>query len=250
METFPKDKMPPRARKKPDGVESSPIEELSRPHGEEGQAPGPGSGQGNPPLSNEDLVQAYEQAQELLAAKVREVEELTSLIGQMEQRGQALSQYTEDEAFFDELRRMFAQDPLAATSLMVQRAKAEIMEQMGSYVHGVLGEHRTYGRLMKKFIEHPDYSFLRPYQEQLEFLVEDLGLRPEHAADFIKSIRARHETDSAKRSAAARNARNRAVLEGGGEVDAAIAEDDEFDKALKNSKTLDEMFSRLNKLRG
>jgi len=197
----------------------------------------------------DELLASYTQAGDLLEEKAREVDDLRSRIETMDADTKALLRRAEEDAFAREFQEAYKNDPATATAGLFQRAQADALALMETRLHQALDDQRVVGRYMSAFVEDPSRANLKPYQDQLEFLVMDRGFSPQEAAEFIVSIDGRRDRTSRQRSAAAREIRNRAAVESGGEVGEPAHKDREFDKVLKKAKTLDEMFAGLSKLK-
>ena len=99
----------------------------------------------------------------------------------------------------------------------------------------------------RSFSNDPANSRLRPYEQELEFLIRGKGFYPDEAADLLRSIENKRELTTKRRSAAAKEVRNRAAVESGGEINEPVDSDKEFYRLMKKAKTLDEMFAALRK---
>jgi uncharacterized coiled-coil DUF342 family protein len=159
-------------------------------------------------------------------------------------------QKAEQEAFLREVRDAYAKDPLAATAMLVQKVKQEALEEVESRIHKVLDDQRNFARLMNEFISTPMNAHLKPYRQELEFLILEKGLAPDEAAELLRSIEGKRSETSRRRSAAAGEIRNRAAVESGSAAGEPANKEKEFDRVLKKARTLDEMFAGLRKLKG
>jgi len=200
--------------------------------------------------TRDELLEAYAETWRLMQEKEREMDELRRHLAQMGEETRFLMKRAEEEAFQRDMGEAYKQDPVAATALMVERSKQEALQEMSWRLHQAVKEQRGFDRFMRDFLADPAHARLKPYEQQLEFLILDKGLSPEEAADLIQRLEKNNEETNKRRFQAAKEIRNRSEVESGGEVSTPVDRDAEFDRAIKKARTLDEMFAGLNKLKG
>lgn len=231
-------------RKKPGDREdeaevSTPEEAPSEP---EAKAPD------SPPEAEDDTPTKAE----LLSALAEKTQEIARLREQLErvgkEAGQMLKQ-SQDQVFMREIQDVFGQDPLSATVMIVERAKRDVLQAVDERIQQIMANERNFERFLGQFLRAPGNEYLQPYEHELEYLILEKRLSPHEAAEIVRTIEARGALASQKRAAADREIRKRSVVESGDEVSSPISPEEEFDRVLKKSKTVDEMFAGLNKFR-
>jgi len=201
-------------------------------------------------LSREDLISEYRRLSDALVHKAAEVENLTRRLEQLGASAAGrMNNMAEEDALMREFQEIFQRDPARAVMLLVGKAKNDTLQQVEAGVMRLMKEQKNLSRAMEQFFGDPANSQLKPFREELEFLIEEGNFPPGLAAAFVQSIAKRHDESAAKRSAAARAVRNRAAVESDGEVGEPPESDRAFEKVLKKSRTLEDMFAGLSKLR-
>lgn len=200
--------------------------------------------------SREELVNEVRRLSNALSRKAAEVEHLSRRLEQMS--GAAVGRMgsqAEEDALVREFEESYRRDPVRSIMLLVSRAKNDVLQQMGAAVMQLMKDQKNFSRAMEQFLGDPANAQLRPFREELEFLIDEANLSPGLAAALVQSVAKRHDEASAKRSAASRAVRNRAAVESDGEVGEPTDRDRQLDKVLKKSRTLEEMFAGLGKLK-
>jgi hypothetical protein len=230
-------------------------DEGSYPHGDDSPAEeeirgsNPDSGDPDESVpSRQELLESYMRARQLMAEKTQELETMRTRLDAMGEGARNPHQRSDDAALAREIQEAYKKDPVATTAMLIQQAQMDAMHSMEARVHQILDRQRNFGRLMNEFINDPLNSALKPYQQEFEFLILEKGLSPAEAANLIRRVQNGNERASQKRSAAAKAIRNRSAVETGSDPDKPADKEREFNRALKSSKTLDEMFSRLRKI--
>ena len=72
---------------------------------------------------------------------------------------------------------------------------------------------------------------------------------PDQVVELFRGIEAKQQGDKKLRSAAAREIRNRAAVESGGDTGEPVDNVKEFDRLIKKAKNLDDMFKVLRKVK-
>lgn len=204
---------------------------------------------GEKPPSREELLGAYTQAKQIIDEKTLEADSLRDRLQAMGAEAQSLLEKVQQDTFMRELHEAYQKDPVGATALLVQQARSAMLDQVEARLAQAFRDQRNFQRFMSLFLEDPAHAHLRPHRHELETMILDKGLSPSDAADIIRSIETQREKNVSKRSAAAREVRNRSTVETGGGASESVDKDKEFEKVLKKAKTLDEMFAGLRRLK-
>jgi hypothetical protein len=195
------------------------------------------------------LMQAYRDAKMLAEEKSREAEMYRRIFEQSKLEKQQMTKKANDETFTGEMRTMFQADPLAATAIMIQRANDDLLEAVDDRIMNGLREDREFKRLLGDFLSNPAHSKLKPYEDELKFLIRDKGLHADEAAELLKKIADKGSKSSNRLSAVAKEIRNRSMVESDGEIGEPLDGEKEFERTMKKAKSLDEMFASLSKFR-
>ncbi len=199
--------------------------------------------------SEEEILEAFQDAQELIDEKEREIAELRRLIENRDTDADALIARTDQEMFMEELEDAFRSNPAYATFMLVQRAKEEAVDEMDRRMHSALDDERYAAKFMRYFLSSPENAHMKPYEEELEYLIMERNMSPEEAVNLISALDDKRDLRSSRKDAAQKAVRNRSVLEGGTMEEEPTDKEKELDKVLKKTKTLDEMFAGLSKLK-
>lgn len=222
------------------GIEDDSSEDFSREQerrvGDEKASPG-------------EIPAAYKRLEQQLAEKAGELDEYRRLLIQMGADTRHLRRQSEEESFLREIREQYVKDPVAATGMMLKKGQQELWEAMEDRIASRLDEHREFKRLLDGFLNEPANSGLRPYEQELEFLIRERGFYPKEAAALLRNIEGKREHSSRLKSAAAREVRNRSAVESDGEVGEPLDKDKEFYRVMKKARTLDDMFAGLRRLK-
>ncbi|MCA1961488.1 MAG: hypothetical protein LDL33_11910 [Desulfomonile sp.] len=201
-------------------------------------------------LSREELIAEYRRLSDALVHKAAEVEDLTGRLGQPGASVPGgMSNPAQEDALMLEFQEAFRSDPARAVLLLVSKAKSDTLQQVEAGVMRLMKEQKHFTRAMEQFFGDPANAHLKPFREELEFLIDEMNFPPGLAAAFVQTIARRHDEAAAKRSAAARAVRNRAAVENDGEVGEPADRDRDLNRVLKKSRTLEEMFAGLSKIR-
>jgi hypothetical protein len=199
--------------------------------------------------SFDELLQAYNKAMALLQEKTNEVEKYRREIEGMGNHGRLMAQQANDEAFTRQIRDFYDKDPFAATDAMIQKAQQDLIAFMEMRMAQVFQQELHFGRALDDFLNDPANARLRPYAQELEFLIREKGLSSQEVAALLHSLEDKRESVAKKRSAAAKEVRNRAAVESEGEVGEPLDSERQLNQVIKKSKTLDEMFAGLRRLK-
>jgi hypothetical protein len=221
----------------------------SEPDDEESAYPPDPEGREQGSLSYDELLAEYNRLKALVGDRLSAGEYGPGSYGAQTEAPSAMTDQPKIEEMLRAFEQMYEKNPMHATAWLIGQAKLDAVHEMEDKIAGVLRQHRTFGRLMGKFFSDPTYAHLAPYQDEMEFLIEDVGLNPSAAAKFIQAITARRDEAAARRSAAAKAVRNRSAVESDGAAGEPVDKEKDLDNVLKKSKTLDEMFAGLSKLR-
>jgi hypothetical protein len=238
--------------------ENSPVEDASMHATESAEPQVGGSGeeqalQSNDPrgidsADREEILKAYKNAVLIAQQKSQEAERYRSLLEHASQERQVRSsQQSDDEAFIQEMRSAYQSDPVRATALMIRRAQEESLRSIDEMIDEALQEDRNFKKLLEEFLSRPSNSRLKPYADELEFLIREKGLHASEAAELLRKVEEKNDLALKRRSAAARDIRNRSSVESDGETNESRDDEKDFERTMKKAKNLDEMFAGLRK---
>lgn len=220
-----------------------------------GQEPGLPAHENEPSQGNEKLILGrFESVEEMMEAFLRLEAKLEAMNSQRPKKPAGAkagakrngTRNTQVEEFWDDLGRAYQQDPLLTTHMMIVQANEDLMEEIESRLESAM-EARSFKEELNEIIDQPENSQLKAYKKHLEYLSLDKGLDPMDAVDFLMSIVGDQSTG--KRAIAAKNVRNQSTMEvGQGRRRPGQGAEGDFDKVLKKSKTLNEMFEGLRKI--
>jgi hypothetical protein len=230
-----------------DGEELDESSTLGDPDDDQTQEPPDSAKSGGRFSSPEELIRAYKTAESRISEKTREAEEYRRVLNQMGHDAGLLLRRADEEAFIRDMRESFQTDPVAATAMMIKRFQEGSRQEVEARIESAVQDQGEFRRLFEEFLDDPANSRLRPYEKELEFLIRSKGFYPDEAADLLKSIENKREVAARRRSVAAKEVRNRAAVETGGEVSQPVDSDREFTRRMKKAKTLEEMFAALRK---
>jgi hypothetical protein len=197
--------------------------------------------------SPEELMQAYKTAESRMAEMTREAEEYRRMLDEMGRDAGLVIRHAQEEAFIQEIRESFQKDPVAATAMMIKKFQEGSREDVEAKIAEAVRDQGDFRRLFEEFLNDPANSRLRPYEQELEFLIRGKGFFPDEAAELLRRVENKRELTTKRRSAAAKEVRNRAAVESGGEINEPVDKDKEFYRLMKKAKTLDEVFAALRK---
>lgn len=192
--------------------------------------------------SKEDLINAYKAAKE-------EADHYRKLLEATGRQVDNHSKLSDRAAFLEGVRGMFQRDPVAAMDEMIKRSQNEVLDVVESYVTGVLEKEQTIERFLADFLNDPANMKLKPFKEELAFLIGKKGMNPGEAASVAHSILGKQENGISRKRAAAQAIRNKATVESDGEPGEPADEDADFAKVVKKAKNLQEMFAGLRKIK-
>jgi hypothetical protein len=201
------------------------------------------------PGSAQELLKSFQALEQLVNEKSRQVDQLVEALDHAQANVSAHSRDNEEQDYLNQIRNVYDQDPVTATFMMIKKFQEDALNDYDGRMQHQIQEQHHHGRTMDNFFAIPANAELGPHRNELEFLIRERGVDPETAAAIVRNIAGKSSHSSARREAAARAVRNRAMVENPGEVGEPTKKDAEFDRILKKSKTLDEMFSRLAKIK-
>lgn len=199
--------------------------------------------------TGEEILTSYRNLEARIAAMERQAEEYRAVLEKMGLDTRILRQKADVDGFLQQMRESFEKDPVGTVNKMVNRTAHELWEAVENRIRGAFNEHRAFKRLLEEFLGDPQNAGLRPYERQLEVLLRDRGMNLPDAVKLLREVHGTAGKNSRLRSQAAREIRNRSVVETGGEVGEPIDDDRELERVLKRSKSLDDMFDGLRKLK-
>jgi hypothetical protein len=254
LEAFSQDEKPSETLTNLDEYDEAPDdgqeldESSSSEDSDDDQTQEPGSAKiGDKFSSPDELMQAYKTAESRMLGKAREAEEYRRMLDHMGHEAGLVLRQAQEEAFIQEMRESFQKDPVAATAMMIKKFQEGSQEDVEARIAEAVQDRADFRRLFEEFLNDPANSRLRPYEQELEYLIRGKGFFPDEAAELLRSVESKLELKTKRRSAAAKEVRNRAAVESGGEINEPVDNDKEFYRLMKKAKTLDEMFAALRK---
>lgn len=196
-----------------------------------------------------EFAQAHKDGALLAREKAREAELYRRMLEQTHSSRQAETQRADDESFINEIRAAYHNDPVAATAAMIQRAQEDFLRSVDDRIVQTLEGDRDFKQLLDHFLSDAANSGLRPYEDELAFLIRDKGLHATEAAELLRKVENKNSRSSNRRTAAAKEIRNRSMVESEGEIGEPLDDEKEFERTMKKAKNLDEMFANLRKLK-
>ena len=138
--------------------------------------------------SPEELMEAYKTAESRMAEKTREAEEYRRMLDQMGRDAGLVIHHAQEEAFIKEIRESFQKDPVAATAMMIKKFQEGSREDVEARIAEAVRDQGDFKRLFEEFLNDPANSRLRPYEQELEFLIRGKGFFPDEAAELLRSV--------------------------------------------------------------
>lgn len=195
----------------------------------------------------DDLQQAYETAERQLAEKTQEAEQYRTMLEELGADARSVRRMADEEEFLKHVRKSYDHDPVDAFRMMVTRAQKELWDAVEERIHEAFREESDFKKRFADFLNDPSNTALKPYEQEMEFLIRTKGLTSDESATLVRTIADKRDLASGLRSAAAREIRSRSAVETGGEIGEPVDKDKEFFKIVKKAKTLDDMFESLRK---
>jgi hypothetical protein len=207
-----------------------------------------GSGFGEFSSANE-LLQAYNNIKTLLEQRSQEAAQYRQELDGVGNQNRMMAMQADDEAFLRQMRGYYDKDPVSAVDTMIHRAQQQLMTLVDMRMDQALREERNFGRVMEDFLSNPQNARLRPYEEEIAYLVRDKGLNPQEVTALLRGLEEKRDAAARKRTVAAKEVRNRSTVESDGEVGEPLDTEKELNRVIQKSKTLEEMFAGLRKLK-
>jgi hypothetical protein len=202
----------------------------------------------NPPAPAE-LAGLVESLQQVVQANITEIARLREHLTGREQESVPRNDSAQEDVFLSEFKDAYEKDPVQAIAAAIDKGKRQSLEDSQVFAHKLLGHHRIIRTAIDEMLSHPKAVHLKPHRSQIEFLVMEKGLDPVEAVATVASTDEVRSRQTSRRSVAAKEIRNRSDVETGGEAIPEKSADRDLDRALRNAKTLDEMFANLRKLK-
>lgn len=200
--------------------------------------------------SEDHFLTGYKELEAQLAAKQREIAQYQRLIEDMGSNSARMQEQAEKEAFLSQVRQSYEKDPVDAVRMMLDKAQGELWDAMEQRIGLAFDEQVRFKRLLGDFLSDPQNTVLKPYEEEMEFLIREKRLPATEAADLLRRIDSKRLAARHMRSEAASRIRKRSAMENGGETRDTVDKDREFYRVMKKARTLDDMFAGLRKLGG
>ncbi len=205
--------------------------------------------------SQEDLLNAYANLEQMIGAERSAYRDVRGRLEGLEDVLRTQQLRESDEVFSEQLREQFDKDPLETMQMMILESKKQHWDAMEQRLSGFSEAFQQSqagnvgAQSLKEVLDDPRHAGLRPYAGQLEHLVTERGMRPDEAFDLLHSVEDSLIANFDRRTAAARDVRNSSTVESVGGSDDAGNSDGDLDRVLKKSKTLDEMFDGLSRIK-
>lgn len=194
------------------------------------------------------LLTGYKELEAQLAAKQHEIAEYRRLIEDMGSDSARMQEQAEKEAFLSQVRQSYEKDPVDAVRMMLDKAHGELWDAMEQRIGLAFDEQVRFKRLLGDFLSDPQNAVLKPYEEEMEYLIREKRLPATEAAELLRRIDSKRLAADRMRSEAASRIRKRSAMENGGEARDTVDKDREFYRVMKKARTLDDMFAGLRKL--
>jgi hypothetical protein len=194
----------------------------------------------------DDVVQALEGR---IAELERQAATYRQVLDEMGLHAQLLTRKSDDDTFLRAMRERFDKDPVDAINTMIRKSEAEIWQAVEKRIERAFRDHRHFKLLLQEFLDDPKNAGLKPHGRLIEHLIRDKGVRPDAIGELIRQVEATSGARSRLRAAAAKEIRNRAAVETGGEMGEPVDKDKELDRVIKQAKTLDELFAGLRSVK-
>lgn len=199
--------------------------------------------------SADELVQAYNTMKTILEQKTEELERYRGELDGVGHQNRLMAIQADDEAFMRQMRGYYDKDPVGAVDTMIRRSLQDVMAIVDMRMDQAFREEQNFNHVLRDFLSNPANARLRPYEEEIAYLVREKGLNPQEVTALLRSLEDKRDTAVRKRSAAAKEVRNRSSVESEGEVGEPLDPERDLNQVIKKSKTLEEMFAGLRKLK-
>lgn len=191
-------------------------------------------------ISREELEDAYEAARE-------EAMQLKRLLDE-----------ADDTAPHRGGRRHFAEqaqgpqqplmeDPLEFMAFLVDRARAEILDEVDRMIDETMTRQRHIDRSIEAFVRQPGNEHLQPYEEEIEHMMVDKQMTIAEAAATVESIVRRKGEEGIRRKAVQARTRAMGSVESASDISGATEERDDLEKRIGRAKTVKELFNIFEK---
>lgn len=207
------------------------------------------------PESGEPVEETAPQAEllQILERRIAELEQQAAayrqILDKMGLHAELLTRKADDDVFTQSVRQQYEKDPVAAINTMINKAQAEVWQAVEKHIERAFRDRRQFKMVLQEFLADPKNAGLKTHERFIEHLLLDKGVHPRDLGDLIRQVEATSGARSRLRAAAAKEVRNRAAVETGGEMGEPVDKDKEVDRLIKQSKTLDELFAGLRSLK-
>ncbi len=138
--------------------------------------------------SIDELLQAYNNLKTLLQEKTTEAERYRRDLEGNGNQGRLMAQHANDEMYSRHIREYYDRDPFSATEAMIQKAQEDVMTLMEMRMAQSFHQDRHFSRVLDDCLSDPANARLRPYAQELEFLIREKGLDSDEAAGLLHSL--------------------------------------------------------------
>jgi hypothetical protein len=199
--------------------------------------------------SQADMLQTQQALESRIAELERQAAAYRQILDQMGLHAQLLTRKSDDDAFLQSMRERYDKDPVDAVNAMIKKSEGEIWQAVERHIERAFRDHRQFKMLLQDFLDDPKNAGLKPHGRLIEHLIRDKGVRPDALGELIRQVEATSGARSRLRTAAAKEIRNRAAVETGGDMGEPVDKDKELDRVIKQAKTLDELFAGLRSIK-
>jgi len=176
-----------------------------------------------------------------------ELSETRDMFRKMVEKDRVTNSRAVDDDFLKQAREHYHADPFQGTAILVGKARDDLARLMDEKIYEAFGAREQFNRLMDDFLDDPSNNSLKGFRDELEFLIRDRGIEPKEAAGFLKTVESKTRKSATRKSEALREVRTRSMTESGGQPIQTGDPDRELTRALRQAKSLDDMFAALKR---
>ncbi|MGC8908600.1 MAG: hypothetical protein ACP5M0_14335 [Desulfomonilaceae bacterium] len=194
-----------------------------------------------------DAADALRAMEARLNDQRNELDEYRRLFDELRADAEHRLRQADEEAFLEEVRRSYEKDPVAAFRMMLDRSQHELWRAVQGELKTQLKADADRRSAMAELLDRPENAVVKPYLDEMRYLVSERGFDPQEAAAFLKTVADKALASLRIRAHAVQRVRRRAAVESGGSPTRPSDPDREFYRIIKKAKTLDDMFEGLRK---
>ena len=194
-----------------------------------------------------DIHQLLQEMEARLINQRSELDHYRRLFHDMRSDAEQKLRQADEEAFLNEVRASYEKDPIAAFRMMLDKTQFEMWHAIQDQLQNELKRDAQQRKMLNDLLGDPANSLLKPYTDEIEYLVSDRGFEPEEAARFLRTVAQKAGANQRNKAHAVERMRHRSSVESGGGPSRPTDPDREFYRIIKKAKTLDDMFEGLRK---